>query len=88
MARPEEGEEVGVGADLRVELDPDHLDVVRLPGADQLVGRVGHVALRVPDLGLHDAHHPLERQLHPPEAARPELRELVAGAAGSIEVRV
>lgn len=88
MAGPEDGEEVGVGAGLRVELEADHLDVVGGTRADQLVVRVVNVALRVADFGLGNANHPLERQLDSPEAPCPELRELEARFVRGIQIRI
>lgn len=88
MTTPEDREEIGVGADLRVELDPDDLDVVGGSGADQLVVGIGDVTLRVANLSLHHSGHTLKRQLHPPETPGSELRELEPGLIRTVRVRV
>lgn len=77
MARPEGVEEVVVLAGGRVVLHADDLVVVCGAGADVLVGRIVDVALAVADLRARDSRHALERELHAPEAAGAELRELV-----------
>ena len=79
MARPEGVEEVVELAGGGVVLHADDLVVVRGAGADVLVGRLVEVALAVADLGARDSRHALERELHAPEAAGAELRELVPG---------
>lgn len=73
MAAPENREEVGVGAKRRVEVDPNHLGVVGVSGADELVIGIGYMTLRVANLRLHHTLHTLERQLHTPEAPGTEL---------------
>lgn len=77
MARPERREQVLVLALPGIVLDPDNLGVVGGPGADILVGDLVEVPLTVSDLGLGHPGHPLERELHPPEAPRPELRKFL-----------
>ncbi|KAF7838224.1 hypothetical protein G2W53_006706 [Senna tora] len=87
MARPEEREEIGVGAELRVELDPNNLNVIGASGAYQSVGRIGNVTLRISDFGLDDADDSLKGELHSPEATSSELSELVGRVVRGIRIR-
>jgi len=84
MAGPENREEISVGAEVRVELDPDDLNMVSGFSADQSVIRVRCVALRVPNFGLDDAGHSLEWELNAPETAGAELGELVTRVVGLV----
>lgn len=86
MSGPERVKKRVVAALLGVELDPDDLGMVGSPRADVLVAGIVQEALAVPDLGLGHARDPLEGQLNPPEAARPELCELLA-RGGNVVVR-
>lgn len=88
MTRPKDGKQVRIWADLRVELDPNHLGVVSGSGADQLVIRVVDVALGVPNLGLDHADDPLKPELGSPEATRPELSKLVTRVIRSVGIGV
>ena len=53
MAGPEEREKVGVGANILVKLNPNHLGMVGGSGADKLVGWVRHMPLRETHFRLH-----------------------------------
>lgn len=88
MSGPEKREEVTVGANRRIELDPNHLDVVSNTGANQFVIRVVRVTLRVPNLCLHNAFHSLERQLYTPEAPGRELGELQTRSIRIGQIRI
>ena len=88
MARPKEREEIGVRANFRVKLDPHHLHVVRGSGAHQLVIRIRHVTLRIPNLSLHHSSHSLKRKLHTPETPGSELSKLVTRVVRSIRIQV
>lgn len=86
VARPEEREEVGEGANFRVELDPDDFDVICRAGADQFVIRVVDAALGIADLRLDDAGEALEGELDSPETAGSEMSELVSRVVGFVEI--
>lgn len=73
---PENIKQSSVGANSRVEMDPNHFSVVGGSGADQFVIRVMNVALRVAHFSLHHALHSLKCQFYPPEATGGELRQL------------
>lgn len=87
MARPEKGEEVGVGADRWVEVEADHFGVAGVVAADVFVGGIGEVALGVTHLRLDHALQALEGELHTPEASRRELRQIKTGLRRRIHVR-
>jgi hypothetical protein len=86
VASPKEREQIGVGANLRVELDTHHLHVVGGSGAHQLVVRIRVVTLGVPNLRPHHPDDSLKRQLHSPEAPGSELGELVTRIVRSIRI--
>lgn len=86
VPRPEEREEVGVGAHIGVELDPNHLHMVGGSGADELIGWVRDVALREPHLRLHHPNKALKRKLHPPEAPCSELSQLQTRVVWAIRI--
>lgn len=79
MPSPEDVEKRLEPALLGVVLDTHDLRVVRRRGAHVLVGGIMQQPLGVTDLGLGHSRHPLEGQFDAPEAARPELGELLAG---------
>lgn len=87
MAAPEKREEIGVGASYRVVLDPNHLDVVGVSGANEFVVRIGDVTLSVADFSLDDTGESLKCQLHSPEATGSELCKLETGF-GLVKIRV
>ena len=76
-ARPEDGEEVGVRAEFRVEHDPNNLHVIGCSGADLFVSWIWGVALRVTNFGFDHACKALEGELDSPKAASAELCKLV-----------
>lgn len=77
VACPEKIEQILIAALLGIELNPNHLRMVRRPRANVAVTRIVQKPLAVPDLRLRHARNPLESQLHAPEAAGAELRELL-----------
>lgn len=88
MSRPKQIKQCCVGADFRVELDPNHLNMVGGSGAYQFVVRIRGVTLWISNLSLHNTLNSLKRQLHAPEATRSELSKLVTRVFRSIRIRV
>lgn len=86
MASPENGEEIGIRADLRVKLDANNLNVVGDTGAHKFVIGARNVALRVAHLRLQDTDHSLKRQLYSPEAPCSKLRELMTRSMRLVEI--
>ena len=86
MASSKEREQIGVEANLRVELDPHHLHVVGGSFTHQLVVRIQGVALGVPNVHPHHADHSLKHQLHSPEAPGSELGKLVTRIIQSVRI--
>lgn len=76
MTGPEDVKQLLVGTDCGIEVDPNDLSVIGVAGADEFVGGIVEVALRVADLGLYHALDSLVREFHAPEAAGGELGQL------------
>lgn len=87
-ARPEEREQVGVRAELRVEHDPNNLHVIGNSRADQFVSWMWSVALRVTNLGFDHAFKSLEGKLCSPKAASAELCKLIGWVFRDFDIGV
>lgn len=64
---------------LRIILNPNNFIMIGSPTTHVLVARVMQVALAVPNFGLGDTWHSLERQFDAPKAASAELGKLLTG---------